>query len=80
MKPTLTLYYREGCHLCDDMQFVLQSHARDLQFNLSRINIDANTALRQQYNIDVPVLALGDQVICKYFLDMASLKRALAHA
>ena len=80
MRPTLTLYYREGCHLCDDMQHVLESHAQDLKFNLDRVNIDADIALQQKYNVDVPVLALKDQVICKHFLDMASLKRVLAHA
>jgi len=78
--PALTLYLREGCHLCEDMHDTLHSLQQEMQFSLQKINIDQDTSLRDRFNADVPVLALQDQIICKHFLVMPALERALSHA
>jgi hypothetical protein len=42
--------------------------------------VDDHPALAERYSALVPVLALGDQAICHYFLDLAALKLALETA
>ena len=57
----LTLYYREGCHLCDVMLQALRGLQVHLAFDLQRIDVDSNPVLRQRYDEWVPVLCHGCQ-------------------
>lgn len=77
MSVQLTIYIREGCHLCDDMEQALQECAPELDFETQRVPIDNNAGLEQAYGAKVPVLTCGDVEICHYFLDMQALKRLL---
>ena len=77
MPVQLTLYIREGCHLCDDMEQALREYAAELDFEIRRVPIDDNTELEQAYGTKVPVLARDGEEICHYFLDAQALKRAL---
>jgi len=38
--PLLTLYYREGCHLCEDMEGLLHELLPSGSFRLDRVDID----------------------------------------
>jgi glutaredoxin len=64
-RPVLTVYRREGCHLCDDarglIQAVLEERVRRGEpIPLVReVDIDADPELRDQFGIRIPVLALG---------------------
>ncbi len=73
----LTLYNRVGCHLCEDMLEVLQVFSDELEFTVVSVDIDQDAVLRKRYNTLVPVLALGEQEICHYFLDKVALCKAL---
>lgn len=72
-----TLYTRSGCHLCEDMEQSLPGLAIELNFNTEIIPIDNNVELEQIYGSKVPVLTLGDDIICEYFLDKAALSEAI---
>ena len=74
----LTLYFRDGCHLCEDMQTQLGELLDPASYTLELIDIDADPALRRQYNELVPVLQLGGIELCRYFLDLKSVQGALA--
>jgi hypothetical protein len=37
------------------------------RFDLEIIDIDEDATLRERFNADVPVLARGEQIICKHF-------------
>lgn len=66
--PTLTLYTRVGCHLCEDMEQqleLLQQHG----FSLNVVDIDADSYLKLRYGERVPVLAAGELEICHYHLN-----------
>ncbi len=76
--PVLTVYSRIGCHLCDDMQAQLMRLQSQLNFEFDVIDIDEDEALRERFNAKVPVLALGEDVICCHFLDERSLRDTLA--
>lgn len=78
MPVLLSLYTRSGCHLCEDMERDLPGFATALNFTTEIIPIDNNAELEQLYGSRVPVLAIGDEVICEYFLDKVSLTQAIA--
>ncbi|UCB54944.1 MAG: glutaredoxin family protein [Thiotrichales bacterium] len=78
MPVQLTLYIREGCHLCDDMEQALGETAAELDFEITRVPIDNNAELEQAYGSKVPVLTCGSGEICHYFLDLQALKRVIA--
>ena len=75
MPVQLTLFIREGCHLCDDMEQALRDCEGELEFETRRVPIDNNAELEHAYGTRVPVLVCGDDEICHYFLDMQALKR-----
>jgi len=78
--PRLTLYYREGCHLCEDLEQQLNELFEPGSFLLKRVDIDANEALKAAYNVRVPVLCCEDSEVCEHFLDLESLQSALTDA
>ena len=71
----LTLFYRSGCSLCEDMQReLLESQLVDAA-SLRCIDIDTDPVIRQRYDHKVPVLTGEDDVeICHYFLDQQALQ------
>lgn len=73
----LTVYSRVGCHLCEDMQAQLLRLQSQLNFEFEVVDIDEDEALRQRFNVKVPVLALGEDIICCHFLDERSLRETL---
>ena len=42
---TVTVYSRQGCHLCDDAENVLESLREELNFEIEVINIDIDPEL-----------------------------------
>ncbi len=65
--PTLTLYRRQGCHLCDDareaLQVVLEERAAGGQANprVREVDIAGDPELEARHGFRVPVLELGGE-------------------
>lgn len=78
MSAKLTLYTRTGCHLCEDMERALPELADELDFNTEIVLIDNNNELEQAWGAKVPVLTMGDDIICEYFLDKIALSKAIS--
>lgn len=57
-RPELVLHFREGCHLCEDMQQQLAELFEPDEFTLTLVDIDEDENLRLAYNVRVPVLSL----------------------
>lgn len=74
----LTLYHREGCHLCENMLKELEQLAAALDFAVVCVDIDADAGLKGRYKEKIPVLALGEDVICCHSLDERALRQALS--
>lgn len=74
----LTLHYREGCHLCEDMEQQLYELLEAGSFTLKRIDIDEDPELRKAYNVRVPVLSCNEVDLCEHFLDLEAVTEALA--
>lgn len=51
--PTLTLYTRAGCHLCE----LAAGNLAALEFDVNPVDIDADPDLRARWSDHVPVLA-----------------------
>lgn len=69
----LTLYSRNYCHLCHDMQAALHALPAAPAFELEVLDIDADPQLEQRFNELVPVLMHGERELARYHLDAAAL-------
>jgi len=73
----LTLYHREGCHLCEDMERELAPLLAARGWRLERVDVDTDPMLARQYGAEVPVLVHEGREICRHRLDRAALEAVL---
>ena len=76
--PTITLYGRPGCHLCDDALEVLERIRADAPFDLRTVNIEDDDALMRAYLERIPVVALDGEEVYDYYVDEQDLRARLA--
>ncbi|WP_018150299.1 glutaredoxin family protein [Leeia oryzae] len=76
MKPQLTLFVREYCHLCQQMLGQLQAY--QAKFLLNVVDIEDDDATEERYGQLIPVLMAGDEEICHYHLNTQRLDAYLA--
>jgi glutaredoxin len=72
--PQVILYTRAGCHLCDEALAVLRRHG--LQPAL--IDIDSDPALRERFNLCVPVVEIDGKERFRGRINEILLRRTLA--
>jgi hypothetical protein len=73
----LVLYVREGCHLCEQFLLELSLEIGPAVERLAVVNVDDDTDLAVRYGLRVPVLTLGEELLCEGVLDAARLRQAL---
>lgn len=78
--PQVTLYTRPGCHLCEEAKEQMAPLLAEFGAELHEINIDADSALREVYTNEIPVVFLGPRKIAKHRVDLSQLRRQLAAA
>ena len=66
-----------GCHLCEEMTACLCSLQSELDFDIELIDIDKDEILRERYNVDVPVVACGGEVVCYHFFEEEMVRQAI---
>lgn len=78
-KKHITVYYRVGCHLCEQMTAALHLLQDELNFEIESIDIDRveDEQLRLRYHVDIPVLEYQGEVLCYHFFDEIALRQAL---
>jgi thiol-disulfide isomerase/thioredoxin len=72
-----TVYYREGCSLCEAMIDELQPYCEQPGFELIAVDVDSSSELAATYGTRVPVLVGPAGEISHYFLDTVTLERSL---
>lgn len=77
MTPELTVYVRQGCHLCTDMLQLLEELKPELGFSFRVRDVDDDVTLTERYGPRVPVLVGGTTELCCYFLDTRRLHEYL---
>jgi len=65
----LLLYSRSNCHLCEAMEEELSPFIAAKDIQVQRVLIDNNEEFEKLYGHRVPVLMMGKQLVCEYFLD-----------
>jgi glutaredoxin len=75
--PTLTLYSRPGCHLCDEARAALARVSARTPFAVREIDISTDDSLHRRYLERIPVVALGDEELFQFFVDEAALEDRL---
>ena len=69
----ITLYGREGCHLCDDARAVLDRVAEPYEV----VDIEADDELLKRYLERIPVVAVDGDEVFEFFVDEAALRARL---
>jgi glutaredoxin len=77
--PTVTLFTRTQCSLCDKAKAALEAVRASHPFDLVTIDldVDADAEKRAAYDQEVPVIELDGRKIMKFRVDQARLARLL---
>ncbi len=68
--PVLNLYYRQNCHLCEDMWAHLQELRKEYAFQVVTIDIAGHAELEARHGTRIPVLETAEgRELCNYYLD-----------
>jgi glutaredoxin len=70
----VTLYTREGCHLCDEAHELLLNHGLEPV----KVDVDADPELREKWNTCVPVVEIDGKVRFRGRVDAVLLRRLLS--
>jgi glutaredoxin len=73
----ITMYTREGCHLCDEAKAVMTPLLSEFDAKLREVDIDEDPVLLERYNDDVPVIFLGGLLFAQHRIDPALLRQRL---
>jgi glutaredoxin len=76
--PTVTVYGRPGCHLCDDALAVLERLRAEIPFAVETVDIEADAALLRAYLERIPVIALDGAELYDFHVDAGDLRARLA--
>jgi glutaredoxin len=76
----VTLYTRQGCHLCDQAKAAIAPLLTEFGASLTLVDIDQDPVLKQRYDWDVPVIFIGSHKVAKHRVDVAAFRRSLAEA
>ena len=65
---------RNWCHLCDELVAALEPVAAELGWAVRVVDVDADPVLEARWNEAVPVLLVGDQVLCQHRFDEGAVR------
>ena len=76
--PTIVLYSRPDCHLCDEARAGLERiRAEGEAFELREIDIDSDDELLKAYLERIPVIEFDGREICELGLDAGAVRAVL---
>ena len=75
--PTLTLYGKPGCHLCDDARVAVERVTARRDVPLEQVDISRDPVLYKRYGERIPVLEMDGETVFEFFVDEAVLERRL---
>jgi glutaredoxin len=73
--PAIVLYTREGCHLCDDAEFLLMQHGLAPQI----VDIEGSDELKSRFGMSVPVVEIDGRVRFRGRVHPVLLRRIVEH-
>jgi glutaredoxin len=75
--PSVRMYSRPGCHLCDEARAVIESLRRRIPFEYEEVDISGDDALELEYGIRIPVVLVDGRERFEIAVDPGELVRAL---
>jgi hypothetical protein len=75
--PTLTLYGRPGCHLCDDARLAVERAVAGRDVVLKQVDVSLDATLNARYGERIPVLEIDGETAFELFVDEGVLRRRL---
>lgn len=76
----VTMYMREGCHLCEEAKAAMAPILKALGARLQEVDVDDDPVLHARYTNDVPVIFIGSHFFAQHRIDAARLRRHLEKA
>lgn len=76
-RVTVVMYTRAGCHLCDEAWEVLAKAGRKHQLDLTQVDVDGDSRLREEYGLEVPVVVINGKVRFRGRVNSVLLERLL---
>jgi glutaredoxin len=74
-EPSVVLYGRPDCHLCDEARAGLDRLRADgLEFELEEIDIEADSELHGRFLERIPVVEVNGEIVSELFLDAEGLR------
>jgi hypothetical protein len=78
---SLQLVSRRDCLLCDEMLAALREFGAGVALPpLERLDVDSDPELQRLYGLQVPVLLLDGEVVCRFRFNGAALEQRLRRA
>ena len=75
--PTLTLYGKPGCHLCDDARAAVERVTAHRAVPLEQVDVSLDPVLNARYGERIPVLELDGETVFEFFVDEGVLQQRL---
>ena len=75
--PTVVLYGRPDCHLCDEAREGLEELRAELSFELLEVDIESEEELLRRYLERIPVIEVGGEIVSELFLDADGVRARL---
>ena len=75
--PTITLYGKPGCHLCEDARAIVERVRVEHPFELVEVDVTLDPQLHRRYGERIPVLALDGKELFEHFVDGDALDERL---
>jgi glutaredoxin len=73
----VTMYTREGCHLCDEAKAAMAPLLLEFGAKLREVDIDDDPVHFERYTDDVPVIFIGGQLFAQHRIDQGLLRDRL---
>jgi glutaredoxin len=62
-KPTVTLFTRKGCHLCEKAKEVIHDLGTKINFHYEEYDIEAKEEWTENYGLMIPVVLINGKEI-----------------
>jgi glutaredoxin len=67
--PTVTLYGKPGCHLCDDAHATVRDVLAGRDVEVLEVDVTLDPVLERRYGERIPVIALDGEELFDYVVD-----------
>ncbi|HEV3046426.1 MAG TPA: glutaredoxin family protein [Solirubrobacteraceae bacterium] len=75
--PTVTVYSKADCHLCEQALAILRGLQRELPFELRELDIAADERLHRDYFDRIPVVELDGEELFEYHVSEELMRERL---